>query len=111
MAETTNSVLEDQRYWNELASTGGMTSVNTVIGNESLDGSCGDDMLFVDSGNDAISGGDGDDVIYGGAGNDTLSGGSDNDTLNGGLGNDTFVLHRGDGHDTTQLRDGTALGR
>ena len=64
-------------------------------------------------GNDTIYGGDGNDVLVGKAGNDTLWGGSGDDTLDGGVGNDflygdsgylasgndTYLFGRGDGQD------------
>jgi Ca2+-binding RTX toxin-like protein len=51
-------------------------------------------------GNDTIYGGGGDDVIYAQEGGDTISGGSGNDTIYGGRGADRFVFENiGDGVD------------
>ncbi len=52
-------------------------------------------------GNDTLNGGDGNDILHGGAGNDALSGGNGNDVLDGqagvdamagGAGNDMYLV-------------------
>lgn len=81
-------------------------------GNDSLDGSTGDDYAEGGAGNDQINlrdgrdlgyGGDGDDRIDAGIGFDTVFGGNGADTLIGNGGND--ILHGDDGND--ELRGGT----
>ena len=99
----------------------------TTVG-ESLDGTDGNDEIYLLGGNDDCAAGFGDDVVYGGdgndfiygargfystdvgndifygeGGNDILFGGAGNDTLDGGTGNDT--LNGGAGND--QLSGGT----
>ena len=78
-------------------------------GNDTLNGSNRNDLLYGDDGDDEIHSGEGDDVLYGGTGNDRLYaeagddllvGGTGNDYLRGGEGNDTYVFSKGDGLDT-----------
>jgi hypothetical protein len=59
-------------------------------GNDTLQGSKGNDVLSGGKGNDTLQGKGGDDVLRGGKGNDTLVGGTGDDTLLGGKGNDTL---------------------
>lgn len=61
------------------------------LGNDTLTGGAGADVMFGDAGNDTLTGGLGADVMFGDAGNDTLNGEAD-DTLIGGLGDDTYVF-------------------
>jgi len=61
-------------------------------GNDTLEGSWGDDTLYGGKGDDTLEGSWGDDTLYGGAGHDTLEGGGQADTLEGGSGQDTFVF-------------------
>jgi len=65
--------------------------IETLEGNDTLDGGKGNDILSAREGEDTISGGEGDDVISGGIGKDNLYGGK---------GNDTYLFNRGDGKDT-----------
>ena len=67
------------------------------LGNDSLFGGRGKDFLTGEEGNDSLSGGQDADFIMGGAGNDILLGGRGNDLLISGSGNDTLV--GGLGHD------------
>ena len=67
------------------------------LGNDSLFGGRGKDFLTGEEGNDSLSGGQDADFIMGGAGNDILLGGRGNDLLVSGSGNDTLV--GGLGHD------------
>ena len=46
-----------------------------------MNGTDGNDALYMGSGNDTVNGGKGDDLIDGGAGNDKLDGGAGNNTL------------------------------
>ena len=67
------------------------------LGNDSLFGGKGKDFLTGEEGNDSLSGGQDADLLIGGAGNDILLGGRGNDLLSSGSGNDTLV--GGLGHD------------
>lgn len=60
----------------------------------------GDDTLDGGKGKDLLSAGDGDDIIIGGEGNDILIGGRGADELFGGKGNDIYIYNKGDGLDT-----------
>lgn len=59
----------------------------------------GDDLLDGGRGNDLLSAGAGDDTVIGGEGNDVITGGLGRDELLGGKGNDTYIFSRGDGED------------
>jgi len=72
----------------------------TIIGTEgddTLEGTPGDDVICGFGGNDTITGGPGADQLQGEAGNDTIEGGEVPDTIGGGIGNDN--LHGGPGVD------------
>lgn len=69
---------------------GGMGE-DTLIGNE------GDDILLGGIGEDILDGRGGDDILVGGVGADTLTGGNDSDLLIGGVGGD--FLNGDDGED------------
>ncbi|MFH0783337.1 MAG: calcium-binding protein, partial [Pseudomonadota bacterium] len=78
-----------------------------TVGNDSLSGYEGVDILTGGDGSDTLYAGEGNDVLDGGAGLDTLKGGGGNDLLTGGAGNDTLssdagndILTGGDGSDT-----------
>jgi len=58
------------------------------MGNDTLYGGLGDDLLNGGSGNDRLYGHSGNDQLSGGDGHDKLYGGSDRDLLIGGLGMD-----------------------
>jgi trimeric autotransporter adhesin len=51
------------------------------IGNDSIDGGNGNDLLSAVAGDNTLNGGYGNDVIYSGAGNDSIDGGTGDDTL------------------------------
>ena len=81
-------------------------------GNDTIQGTIADDILYgwakgddetSPSGNDKIFGKNGNDELYGGRGNDDLSGGAGNDTLDGGTGRDT--MRGGSGNDTYLIGD------
>lgn len=76
-----------------------MNSGNDTVyggsGNDIIDGGPGNDRLFGDAGNDLIWGGAGDDNLYGGSGNDILYGGYGNDILIAGEGDN--ILYGGNG--------------
>jgi Ca2+-binding RTX toxin-like protein len=91
-------------------------------GNDSINGSSGDDLMFGGAGVDTMNGGDGNDqmfgdsyygegtsggadilnggngsdFLYGGGGNDSLAGGAEVDYLDGGAGADTMAGGSGD---------------
>jgi len=94
-----------------------------------INGTDGDDMLFVDGsitldtelrgydgndkligarGNDSLLGGNGDDTLVGNFGDDTLEGGAGNDFLVGGFGDD--ILRGGDGDDYLDAETGDDYG-
>jgi Ca2+-binding RTX toxin-like protein len=66
--------------------------------NESVDALSipGDDVVHGGGGNDALYGGPGDDRLFGEDGNDTLNGGEGSDMLNGGSGDDQAVVDQFD---------------
>ena len=79
----------------------GSTNNDLIFGNEGEDiirGNFGNDSLFGGKGKDVIIGGEGNDSINGGQDGDVLTGDSGNDVLLGGKGND--VLISGNGNDT-----------
>ncbi len=65
--------------------------VETISGNDVIDGGEGNDLIYGGLGNDSITGGKGADTIDGGAGNDSLTF-SNGDSVVGGTGDDLFVL-------------------
>ncbi|MCP4991974.1 MAG: calcium-binding protein, partial [Colwellia sp.] len=86
-------------------------------GNDSLDGSSGDDLLYGGAGNDTLSVYTGTNVLDGGAGDDTLSasyfsnntfiGGTGNDVITGSfMSDDTYQFNLGDGQD--EITEGQA---
>ncbi len=84
--------------------------MSTITGNDKLDGTGDDDVIYAYAGNDKISAGAGNDLVDGGSGNDKIDGGLGNDTLYGGLGNDNIVdssginlAYGGSGNDTIKL--------
>ncbi|HSI44705.1 MAG TPA: type I secretion C-terminal target domain-containing protein, partial [Methylophilus sp.] len=74
----------------------GNNTVNGTSGNDIIYGFGGDDILNGNAGNDILRGGAGKDTLNGGDGNDILIGGKGNDTLTGGAGVDVFKWDRGD---------------
>jgi Ca2+-binding RTX toxin-like protein len=60
------------------------------MGDVTLRGGDGNDVLWGSGGNDVIDGGNGNDNVDGGAGNDVVSGGMGVDKVAGGAGNDTL---------------------
>jgi hypothetical protein len=66
----------------------GLVTINGAGGNDTIDGTNGDDVLNGGDGNDFIVGYGGSDRINGGSGNDNLVGGAGADTLIGGDGDD-----------------------
>lgn len=87
--------------------TNGNDVICGLAGDDTINGGNGNDVIYGGAGNDTLDGGNGDDTIYagdsgsvliGGNGNDTLTGGSGNDTIYGDNGNDT--INAGPGNDT-----------
>ena len=66
-------------------------------GNDILWANEGDDVVYGGGGHDIIDGGSGDDRLYGGNGNDDITGSQGSDLLDGGRGND--ILHYNDDSD------------
>jgi Ca2+-binding RTX toxin-like protein len=100
---------------------GGVDSVQTSLGNYTLDGNVENltytgagnfvgngnglnNTITSGGGNDNLSGGGGNDILIGNGGNDTLNGDAGNDQLLGGLGTDT--LNGGTGDDSLDGGDG-----
>lgn len=75
-------------------------------GNDTFNGSTGNDVVYGFGGADTMNGGSGNDFADGGAGNDTLSGGDGNDVAEGGAGND--IINGGLGVDTASYSTATA---
>ena len=82
--------------------TAGWHKISGGIGQDTLVGSNGPDILEDGPGNDSISGGYGDDFLVGTWGNDTMKGGYGRDLVTGGYGNDLLF---GDGHLDTLYGD------
>ncbi len=89
-----------------LDGAGGNDLIRGGFGNDSLFGGIGNDRLYGGDGDDSVFGQDGNDQLFGEAGQDTLNGasgldrlfgGEDDDFLFGGLANDE--LHGGNGND------------
>ncbi len=74
-----------------------MADDTITLGNMTIEGGAGDDILWGNIGNDTINGFNGNDIIDGGPGNDTINGQNDNDRMNGGAGND--IMDGGAGND------------
>lgn len=74
-----------------------LSSTDIILGDVTISGGGGDDILWGNFGNDRILGSSGNDIIDGGPGNDTLEGQGDNDIVTGGDGDD--YITGGDGDD------------
>ena len=71
--------------------TPGDDTLNGTAGEDTIAGLAGDDVLNGGLNADRLFGGPGDDVLNGDRGNDILVGGAGDDTLNGGLGRDILI--------------------
>lgn len=85
----------------------GNDTLNGTPGNDIISGGNGNDTINAGDGNDIVSGGNGNDVINGGRGNDILDGGNGDDTITGGSGNN--ILTGGNGNDTLSVGNGNNI--
>ncbi len=67
-------------------------------GEDTMNGSNSDEIIWSDADNDTINAAGGNDIIYGGSENDTINGNNGNDSIYGEEGND--ILNGGDGDDS-----------
>ncbi|NLG02720.1 MAG: hypothetical protein GX567_02600, partial [Clostridia bacterium] len=86
------------------------TSTQDIIwaedGNDSISTGAGNDIIYGGAGNDTINTGSGDDIVYAGSGDDNINGSYGNDIIYGEDGNDTInsgygddIIHGGKGND------------
>ncbi len=75
-------------------------NLTTGVGNDSLTGTFGANVIDGGAGNDNIDGGGGSDTLMGGLGNDTLNGGFSTDAVFGGDGNDLITFKSGEFFDS-----------
>jgi hypothetical protein len=68
-----------------------MAPVQGSDGDDSIEGTPENDVIFAGNGDDTIDGGGGNDIIVGGGGNDTITGGGGKDSIEGGAGNDKIL--------------------
>jgi Ca2+-binding RTX toxin-like protein len=100
--------LKIEELWADAGDNGKLDTVPAKVfqGDDTLNGSPFDDILFAFAGNDVVLGGDGNDEMNGGDGSDDLTGGRGADTQTGGAGADTFIfLARSDSTKKTSGRD------
>lgn len=90
--------------------TAGNDTVNGSTGNDVFYGGAGADSVTANGGSDSIAGGAGADTIHGGAGGDTISGNSGDDFLYGGTGADSLSGGGGFDNITAGSGDDTVLG-
>ena len=77
-----------------------LTYADVGLGNDSMSGGVGDDILLAGNGNDRAGGDDGHDVVVGGVGDDSLGGGSGHDII---LGDTLFRLADAEDRKSTRL--------
>ena len=82
--------------------------IEMLLGNDTVNGTIGDDKLSGGESNDALNGNAGNDKLTGGTGNDTINGGAGIDTaiFSGNFANYSFALNNGD-HILTSAAEGT----
>jgi Ca2+-binding RTX toxin-like protein len=73
-----------------------MATITGNNGNNNLQGTGQNDLIYGLDGDDTLNGGNGNDSLYGGRGNDTLTGGNGADTMEGGEGNDVYNIDSSD---------------
>lgn len=83
----------------QLLATDLALTVDGGVGDDTIAGSRGPDVLIGDRGDDTIRGGDGNDVMYGGLGDDNIDGQRGTDTEILGSGDDTALWLPGEGND------------
>lgn len=79
-----------------------------LLGNATVVGAAGGDVVWTNAGNDSLFGVGGDDHLVAGPGDDLLSGGDGIDYLNGGTGSDRYfyeINHGTNGNSTDRIRD------
>lgn len=79
-----------------LSGQAGNDKINGGIGNDKISGQGGNDILKGEKGNDMLFGGDGYDQLYGDTGDDILDGSKGYNILAGGAGSDTFICNQYD---------------
>jgi Ca2+-binding RTX toxin-like protein len=85
--------LNIEELWADASNNGKLDTVPAEIfkGDDTLNGSAFDDILFAFAGSDVVEGGNGDDEMDGGSGDDVMNGGDGNDEMNGGDGADDMT--------------------
>ena len=71
-------------------------AIETGAGDDTINGSTGDDVVTTNDGDDVLFGGAGDDTLDAGDGDDELTGGTGADSLSAGAGDDTITFSEGD---------------
>ena len=82
----------------------GQDTLSGAGGADLLNGGAGNDTATGAGGNDILNGGEGDDYLHGGSGNDVVTGGAGNDGVHGGEGDD--ALAGGEGDDYVRGQEG-----
>lgn len=82
-------------------------TINTVLGNDSVNAGAGNDTVVTGGGMDTVDGGAGNDNINVGSGNDVVDAGAGNDIVTAGGGDDSIL--GGDGDDTLIANNGGVL--
>ena len=92
---------------NSYQGTGGNDLAYGLGGDDNIVLATGNDIAYGGDGHDYVHAGIGDDLVYGGTGDDTVAGDIGNDTIDGGTGNDRIsagddndLIYGGDGEDT-----------
>lgn len=90
----TEFTLGIEELWADASDNGKLDAVPAKIfgGDDTLNGSPFDDILFAFAGKDTVNGGDGDDTMNGGNDDDDLTGGKGADFQTGGTGADSFIF-------------------
>ncbi len=92
----TGNAASDGLYGGGSWSLDGVQPVPDDVGNDTVTGGDGHDVLTGDGGVDRLDGGPGDDLLDGGAGNDRLAGELGSDMLDGGTNDDALDAGAGD---------------